>query len=198
MMHSGDDRIRGKAGDVTDFQQTVAVMKYAVDTFGSIDYVFANAGATGWFVADFSKEPSEPDVSVTLDMVKGLANTVHAAAPLMQTQSAGRQSKDKAIIISGSDASFINFSLNPTYAMAKHAMNGAAYSYAEWLRPIGIRIVSASALHACRFAVLTLVKLHSVYYCHEHDVHCCHKLPRCVSLSWRNRIARMDYHGKVH
>jgi NAD(P)-dependent dehydrogenase (short-subunit alcohol dehydrogenase family) len=78
-----------------------------------------------------------------MDMVKGVANVVHAASPLMLNED-GKTSRDKGIFVSGSESSFQNFSLNPMYAMAKHAANGAAYSYADRLRPHGIRIVSVS------------------------------------------------------
>lgn len=116
-----------------------------VEKFGSLDYVFANAGSTGSEVpGDFIQKPGPPDVSVCTDMVKGMANVVHAAAPLMLNE--GGKSRDKGIIISGSESSFVNFSINPMYGMAKHAANGAAYCYAERLKPYGIRIVSFASL----------------------------------------------------
>jgi NAD(P)-dependent dehydrogenase (short-subunit alcohol dehydrogenase family) len=157
------------ACDATSYEKTLAVMKFtkgesiycimycgrkrcnaqsseliSSEKFGSLDYVFANAGSTGDEIpSDWVKEPRAPDVSVCMNMVKGVANAVHAAAPLMQHgQGKGAGVRDKAIFVSGSESAYVNFSMNPMYAMAKHTANAAAYTYAERLQPYGIRIMT--------------------------------------------------------
>jgi NAD(P)-dependent dehydrogenase (short-subunit alcohol dehydrogenase family) len=118
----------------------VQSIKCCVDEFGHIDYVFANAAAPGFSQPEFGKL-EKPNTSETLDTLNSVLYTIHAATPFLVKSPAS----DRAILITGSDAAFQGFDFNPSYGMAKAAMNGLTFSYADLLLNHGIRINSKLA-----------------------------------------------------
>ncbi|KAF9513653.1 hypothetical protein BS47DRAFT_1343876 [Hydnum rufescens UP504] len=110
-------------------------MEYTQAEFGHIDYVFANAAAPGFNQPRFDKL-EEPDTSETVNTLNSVLFTIHAAAPFLAKSPAN----DRAIFITGSDAAFQAFDVNPNYGIAKAAMNAVTFSYADPLLQCGIRI----------------------------------------------------------
>lgn len=107
------------------------------DEFGHVDYVFANSAAPSFNRPEFGKLEA-PDTSETLNTLNSVLYTIHAATPFLAKSPAS----DRAVFITGSDAAFQGFDFNPSYAMAKAAMNALTFSYADILLKYGIRVNS--------------------------------------------------------
>jgi NADP-dependent 3-hydroxy acid dehydrogenase YdfG len=75
----GDDRALAVECDVTDWDQQQALARSAVDRFGRIDVVFANAGFGG--ARGFLKDSPEHWRDMVLTNVLGVAYTIRATMP---------------------------------------------------------------------------------------------------------------------
>jgi len=121
--------------DVTNWDDQVALFKHAVDTYGSVDVVVANAGVTeiGQFQSVVLKDgvPQKPNFK-TLDVnLTGVLYTVHLAlhhldaSPVSDTTVVPPL---KAIIMIGSMASWSAIPSGTMYSAAKHAVLGTMRS----------------------------------------------------------------------
>jgi NADP-dependent 3-hydroxy acid dehydrogenase YdfG len=106
----GDERARAVATDVTRWEDNEAIVQAALDGFGRLDVVFANAGfgaKRGWL-----EETPEYWRDMVLTNVLGAAYTVRAAIPAI------KDSKGH-ILITGSVA-------------GRRALPGSLYSATKW------------------------------------------------------------------
>jgi NAD(P)-dependent dehydrogenase (short-subunit alcohol dehydrogenase family) len=102
-------------------------MNQAVSSFGSLDFVVANAGVSQ---AGAIEEFSDQDISVMFEInVAGVIKTTQAAAPIMKKQKSG------SIIYISSALGRMGNELFPVYTSSKWAVIGfaksAALSYAK-------------------------------------------------------------------
>jgi NADP-dependent 3-hydroxy acid dehydrogenase YdfG len=107
----GSDSVLTKTCDVTEFDQLEALIEAAVDRFGGIDVVFANAG----FGASrgFLEESPEQWRSMVLTNVLGVAFTIRATLPHLLERDAGHY------LITSSVA-------------GRRALPGSLYSATKW------------------------------------------------------------------
>jgi NAD(P)-dependent dehydrogenase (short-subunit alcohol dehydrogenase family) len=113
--------------DVTDLDTTRRVLDGVRAARGRLDVVVANAGIG---VGGLTEDLPDADWDRTIDVnVRGTANTVRAAYPLLVEQGRG------AIVVMASLAGLLPLPLLTPYAMSKHALVGLATS----LRPEAAR-----------------------------------------------------------
>ncbi|MCG8693690.1 MAG: SDR family NAD(P)-dependent oxidoreductase [Minwuiales bacterium] len=112
-------------GDVRDGAKQKAAMQEAVSTFGSVDFVIANAGITQVGPLDIF---SEAEIDVVLDVnLAGAMKTLQAAIPIMRAQNAGR------IVLMSSITGRRGSEFFPVYSASKWGMIGLAKSTARLL-----------------------------------------------------------------
>lgn len=109
-------------GDVRSLSDQKVAMAQAVDTFGSLDIVVANAGVSQ---AGAIEEFSADDISTVFEInVAGVVKTTQAAVPHMKAQGGGR------IIYISSGLGRVGNNLFPIYTPTKWAVIGFAKSAA--------------------------------------------------------------------
>ncbi len=106
----GDERAIAVTCDVTEWDQQEALVQRALDTFGSIDVAFANAGFGA--ARGFLKGSPEQWRSMVLTNVYGAALTIRAALPSLK-ESQGH------LLLTGSVA-------------GRRALPGSLYSATKW------------------------------------------------------------------
>jgi len=128
----GDERAIAVTCDVTEFDQQEAMVQAALDAFGRIDVVFANAGFGA--KRGFLEETPEQWRAMVLTNVLGCAYTIRATIPalkdsvghlLLTSSVAGRRA------LSGS-----------LYSASKHAVTAMAEAARQDLNDTGIRVTS--------------------------------------------------------
>lgn len=109
-------------GDVRDAAKQKAAMEQAVDKFGSLDFVVANAGITQIGPIEMF---SDDEISLVLDInLAGAIKTVQGAVPIMRKQNAGR------IVLISSVTGRTGSNMFPIYSASKWGMIGVAKSTA--------------------------------------------------------------------
>lgn len=122
--------------DMSKNEDIVALMQFAVDTFGKLDVLHNNAGVhesnltTDMTVQDLPIEVWDRLMDINL---KGVWLGARAAFPHMQRAGGG------AIVNAGSTASMTGFPMCPAYTSAKHAIVGLTKCMAIDFREAGIR-----------------------------------------------------------
>ena len=128
----GDDRAIAVACDVTEFEQQEALVAAALDAFGRIDVVFANAGFGA--KRGFLEETPELWRAMVLTNVLGCAYTIRATIPalkdsvghlLLTSSVAGRRALPGSL-----------------YSATKHAVTAMAEAARQDLNDTGIRVTS--------------------------------------------------------
>jgi NADP-dependent 3-hydroxy acid dehydrogenase YdfG len=128
----GDERAIAVSCDVTEFEQQEAMVAAALDAFGRIDVVFANAGFGA--KRGFLEESPELWRAMVLTNVLGCAYTIRATIPalkdsvghlLLTSSVAGRRA------LSGS-----------LYSATKHAVTAMAEAARQDLNDTGVRVTS--------------------------------------------------------
>ena len=125
----GDDRARAVPTDVTSWEDNAALVDGAVQAFGRVDAVFANAGfgaARGWL-----EETPEHWRDMVLTNVLGAAYTVRAAIPALK-QSSGH------VFLTGSVAGRRALP-GSLYSATKHAVHAMGEAIRADLTDTGIR-----------------------------------------------------------
>ncbi|KAF8319307.1 NAD(P)-binding protein [Clavulina sp. PMI_390] len=176
-LSSGVKRVLGVSSDVSSWEETRSLMKIAFDTYRQIDYVLANA--TG---AERGSDPhaiphnvfTKPNYDVSYHMIQSLANTVHAAAGYLAAPAGSARAiasieefmaqnqivrRDKAIIVTGSQAGFVEYDLDPPYAVAKGAMDSYVWTNKSRLANLGIRINCITPAWVDTLALAQLITL---------------------------------------
>ena len=83
----GEERARAVRCDVTEWDQVEALAAAAIDAFGSVDAVFANAGFGA--TRGFLEESPEQWRSMVLTNVLGVALTIRATLPHLLERGSG-------------------------------------------------------------------------------------------------------------
>jgi len=107
----GEERARAVRCDVTEWDQVEALAAAAIDAFGSVDAVFANAGFGA--TRGFLEESPEQWRSMVLTNVLGVALTIRATLPHLLERGSGH------FLITGSVA-------------GRRALPGSLYSATKW------------------------------------------------------------------
>jgi NADP-dependent 3-hydroxy acid dehydrogenase YdfG len=118
--------------DVTQFHQQEAMIAAALDAFGSVDVVFANAGFGA--ARGFLKETPEHWRDMVLTNVLGAAYTIRASIPAL-TDSSGH------LLLTSSVAGRRALS-GSLYSATKHAVTAMAEAARQDLDGSGIRVTS--------------------------------------------------------
>jgi len=125
--------VRGLALDVADPKAADAYVAAALESFGGLDVLFANAGIEGALgpIAQCSDANFERVLAVN---VLGVFRGIRAAAPVMAARGGG------SIVATASIASLIGSPGLAAYVTSKHAVHGLVKTAAVELAPQGIRV----------------------------------------------------------
>jgi NADP-dependent 3-hydroxy acid dehydrogenase YdfG len=128
----GSERALAVSCDVTEFDQQEAMVRCALDAFGSLDVVFANAGFGA--ARGFLKETPQLWRDMVLTNVLGAAYTIRATIPAL-TDSRGH------LLLTSSVAGRRALP-GSLYSATKHAVTAMAESARQELNDTGIRVTS--------------------------------------------------------
>jgi NAD(P)-dependent dehydrogenase (short-subunit alcohol dehydrogenase family) len=127
------DRCVGFEADVSDGSQVDAFVAAAIEHFGGLDIVFANAGMEGR-VAPLV-EQSEADLDRVLAVnVKGAWHSIRASVPHLIARGGG------SIVVTSSVAGLVGSPGLGPYIASKHAVMGLVKTAALELGPLKIRV----------------------------------------------------------
>jgi NAD(P)-dependent dehydrogenase (short-subunit alcohol dehydrogenase family) len=123
------------AGDVADEATSRRAVSLAVERFGGVDVMFANAGVEGSVapIADYPLDAFDKLMSVN---VRGAFLAIRAAAPAIAKRGGG------AILLTSSVAGWVGSRGLAPYCASKHAVMGLVKSAAIELAPSKIRVVA--------------------------------------------------------
>ncbi|NWO04849.1 MAG: SDR family oxidoreductase [Alteromonadaceae bacterium] len=127
----GRDRIVTMSCDVTSMTEQQAMVEQALERFGRLDAVFANAGRGG-SPGGFSEADHEQWKEMLLTNVYGVGLTLQATLPAL------RQSRGH-VLLTGSAAGRATIP-GSMYSASKWAVTGIGYNLREELRGTGIRV----------------------------------------------------------
>jgi len=128
----GDERALVTRCDVTEWEDNEAMVASALEAFGRIDVVFANAGfgaARGWL-----KETPEHWRSMVLTNVLGAAYTTRAALPAVK--------EARGHIVLTSSVAGRRALQGSLYSCTKHAVTAMAEALRQDLDDTGVRVTS--------------------------------------------------------
>ncbi|KAL9935805.1 hypothetical protein V8E36_005382 [Tilletia maclaganii] len=131
--------VKGIKADATIYKEIDAAIEQTVAEFGTVEYIFGNAGALGGLDIDLSepKDPGEEWHNLYNSHFRTALNTIHAGIPRLAKSTAS----DKLLVVTSSASSQCRFSFSPVYGAAKAGVNHLVYNYAE-LVPEGVRLTS--------------------------------------------------------
>jgi NAD(P)-dependent dehydrogenase (short-subunit alcohol dehydrogenase family) len=126
-------QVRGFAADVSNGAQVQSAMQAAVEAFGGLDVVFANAGIEGMVkpIVDYPEAEFDRVLAVN---VRGTFLTIKSAVPFLQRRGGG------SIIVTASIAGVIGSPGISAYVSSKHAVLGLVKVAALELGPLNIRV----------------------------------------------------------
>jgi NAD(P)-dependent dehydrogenase (short-subunit alcohol dehydrogenase family) len=127
--------VSGFTADVSDAAQVQAYVDAAVDRYGRIDVVIANAGIEGRVAPLIDQTEADVDRVLAVN-VKGPWLALRAAAPVMLRTGGG------SFVVTSSIAGFIGAAGLGPYVASKHAVIGLVKAAALELGPQGIRVNS--------------------------------------------------------
>ncbi|MGF7208467.1 NADP-dependent 3-hydroxy acid dehydrogenase YdfG [Skermanella aerolata] len=127
----GEDRAVAVACDVTDYEDQRRMAKAALERFGRIDAVFANAG-TGGQPGGFSAAPPESWRKMVDVNILGVAYTLQVTLEHLKTARGH-------VVITGSVAGR-RVLAGSMYAATKWAVSAIGYGLREELRGTGVRV----------------------------------------------------------
>jgi NAD(P)-dependent dehydrogenase (short-subunit alcohol dehydrogenase family) len=129
------ERIFCLEADVSSEQDMRKLTERAVEQFGGLDVMVANAGIEGAVkpITDYSAEEFDRVVAVNL---RGAFLSIKFAAPLIAKRGGG------AIIVTSSIAGLVGAGGLSAYVASKHGTMGLVKAAAVDLAPLGIRVVS--------------------------------------------------------
>lgn len=122
--------------DVVRKEDNARLARLAIERFGRIDALLANAGifVPGSF-ADGSIDDWLRQVAVNVD---GVMASIHAVLPEMISRGAGD------IIVTSSISGCVDIDGEPVYSASKHAVQGFVHTLRNQLAPSGIRVGAVS------------------------------------------------------
>lgn len=127
----GPENVLTCALDVTDMAQQQAMVDQALETFGRIDAVFANAGRGG-SPGGFSSADHDAWRDMILTNIYGVGLTLQACLPAL------KRSKGH-VLLTGSAAGRTTIP-GSMYSATKWAVTGIGYNLREELRGTGMRV----------------------------------------------------------
>ena len=129
----GHERVSGFVGDVTSADDNAAMIAAAIERYGGVDILLANAGIEGAIVPipDYPDEMYDQVMAVN---VKGVWLGIKAVIPAMRASGGG------SIVITSSVAGLRGTGILSAYSTSKHAVVGLSRSAAKDLAPHGIRV----------------------------------------------------------
>jgi len=120
--------------DITSGPAVAHMVARALEHFGRIDVLFANAGV---YVPGKLAEGDPEALARLVDVnVNGLVRCVHAVLPHMIAQGSGD------ILITSSISGHVDLSWEPVYSASKHAVTAFVHTMRRQLLPHGIRVGS--------------------------------------------------------
>jgi NAD(P)-dependent dehydrogenase (short-subunit alcohol dehydrogenase family) len=125
------------AGDVGSLDTNTRAVSTAIERFGGLDVMFANAGTEGR-VCPLTEYPTEAFEHVMNVNVRGVYFAIRAAAPAIARRGRG------AILVTSSVAGFVGSRGLGPYCASKHAAMGLVKSAAIELAPSNIRVVTVN------------------------------------------------------
>ena len=120
--------------DVTDINQTRALVELAVSEFGGLDIAFNNAGIEGSGLVPLNEDQEENFDQIFDINVKGVWNSLKAEIPALVERGGGSIINNSSIV---GRKGFAGFS---AYTASKFAVEGLTRSVAGELAPSGIRV----------------------------------------------------------
>lgn len=117
--------------DVTNFEQQQAMVEHALETFGRLDAIFANAGRGG-SPGGFSGADHDAWREMILTNIYGVGLTIQACLPAL------KRSKGH-VLLTGSAAGRTTIP-GSMYSATKWAVTGIGYNLREELRGTGMRV----------------------------------------------------------
>ena len=129
------ERIAYVEADVSSEQDIRNLTERAVEQFGGLDVMVANAGIEGAVspLTDYSVEEFDRVIAVNL---RGAFLSIKYAAPLIAKRGGG------SIIVTSSVAGLVGAAGLSAYVASKHGTMGLVKAAAVELAPLGIRVVS--------------------------------------------------------
>jgi SDR family mycofactocin-dependent oxidoreductase len=126
-------RVLKGVADVRDLAQIESVVDAALETFGGIDIVCANAGIGSFFVSwEITAQEWQDMIDVNLT---GVFNTTRATLPSMV-----ERGQPGSLVLTSSSAGLIGYPNTAHYTAAKHGVIGLMKVLAQELGPHGIRV----------------------------------------------------------
>lgn len=126
---------RAAYADVREIDELRAAVRSAVEAWGRLDTVVANAGIASWPPSTWEAEPQQWQTMIDV-VLTGTWNTVRAAVPALLQGGRGG-----AVVLVGSTAAVRPLATIGHYAAAKTGLVGLAKSLALELAPQRIRVV---------------------------------------------------------
>jgi ribitol 2-dehydrogenase len=124
------------ACDVTSLESVKKAINSALEHYGKIDALFANAGI---YLSGDVVDGSPEAWSVLIDVnVKGVMNSIHAALPAMLAQGHGD------ILVCSSISGHQAIHWEPVYSASKHAVQSFVHGLRRQLLQKGIRVGSVA------------------------------------------------------
>ncbi|MFF7987560.1 SDR family NAD(P)-dependent oxidoreductase [Streptomyces sp. NPDC007901] len=135
LLQARNTRVLAVPADVTDPAAMPKVVEEAVDSFGTIDVLVNNAGATGPIGPFWELDRDEWQDTVDVNLM-GTVRTCHAVLPVMTARCAGR------VINITSEAGRHRWPHLSAYSVSKAAVNKLTENLARELRPYGVTMLS--------------------------------------------------------
>lgn len=120
--------------DVTRQDQASRLVGAAVERFGTVDVLFANAGIyLPGAVVDGDPEQFSRLVDVN---ITGVLRTIHAVLPHMRDRGQGD------ILVTSSISGHVDIAWEPVYSASKHAIQTLVHTLRRQVAPFGVRVGS--------------------------------------------------------
>ena len=123
-------------GDVTSSADAQRTVDAALEAFGRVDVLFANAGV--YLPGDVSESDPETWAKLMDININGVLRGIHAVLPTMRAQGSGD------ILVNSSISGFIDIHWEPIYSASKHAVQGLVHTLRRQLAASGIRVMAVA------------------------------------------------------
>ena len=123
-------------GDVTSSADAQKMVDSALNAFGRVDLLFANAGV--YLPGNVSEGDPEQWAKLLDINVNGVLRGVHAVLPTMMAQRSGD------ILVTSSISGFVDIHWEPIYSASKHAIQGLVHTLRRQVAASGIRVMAVA------------------------------------------------------
>jgi ribitol 2-dehydrogenase len=122
--------------DIVRKEETVRLATLAIERFGQVDALLANAGI--FIPGNFAAGNIDDWLKQIAINVEGVMTSIHAVLPGMISRGAGD------IIVTSSISGFVDIDGEPVYSASKHAVQSFVHTLRNQLAPSGIRVGTVS------------------------------------------------------